>query len=97
MQYAIEKNPSDELAWAFFGQLSLLAFLFDQPTDENPVVRGLRSARTALKINPLSQHGHIALAMAHISLQNRRDGLDELEHTISLNPNAVVLWVYVAV
>jgi TolB-like protein len=89
MQYATEKNPSDELAWAFLGQLSLLAFLFDQPTGEHPVVQGLRTARTALKINPLSQHGHIALAMAHISLQNRQAGLDELDHTISLNPNAV--------
>ena len=89
MQYTIEKNPSDELAWAFLGQLSLLAFLFDHPTNENPVVQGLRTARTALKINPLSQHGHIALAMAHISLQNRQAGLHELEQTISLNPNAV--------
>jgi adenylate cyclase len=89
MQYTVEKNPSDELAWAFLGQLSLLAFLFDQPTSENPVVQGLRTARTALKINPLSQHGHIALAMAHIYLQNRQAGLDELEYTISLNPNAV--------
>jgi TolB-like protein len=89
MQYATEKNPSDELAWAFLGQLSLLAFLFEQPTGENPVVQGLRTARTALKINPLSQHGHIALAMAHISLQNKRASLDELEYTISLNPNAV--------
>jgi len=89
MQYTIEKNPSDELAWAFIGQLSLLAFLFEHPTTENPVVMGLRAARTALKINPLSQHAHIALAMAHLSLQNRRPGLDELEYTIALNPNAV--------
>jgi len=89
MQYTIEKNPSDELAWSFLGQLSLLAFLFEQPVGENPVVQGLRTARTALKINPLSQHGHIALAMAHISLQNKRAGLDELEYTITLNPNAV--------
>ena len=89
MLYTTEKNPSDELAWAFLGQMSLLAFLFEHPTGENPVVQGLRTARTALKINPLSQHGHIALAMAHISLQNRRAGLDELEYTITLNTNAV--------
>jgi TolB-like protein len=89
MEYATEKNPSDELAWAFLGQLSLLAFLFEQPTSENPVVQGLRTARTALKINPLSQHGHIALAMAHISLHNRQASLDELEYTITINPNAV--------
>jgi len=89
MQYAIEKNPSDELAWAFSGQLSLLAFLFDQPTNENPIVQGLRNARVALKINPRSQHGHVALAMAHISIHNRQAGLDELENTIALNPNAV--------
>jgi adenylate cyclase len=89
MLYALDKNPSDELAWAFLGQLSLLAFLFEQPTNENPVVQGLRTARTALKINPLSQHGHITLAMAHFSLHNRQAGLDELEYAITLNPNAV--------
>ncbi len=89
MRYTIEKNPSDDLAWAFLGQLSLLSFLFDQPTSENPIVEGLRNARAALKINPNSQHGHIALAMAHISIHNRQAGLDELENTISLNPNAV--------
>jgi TolB-like protein len=89
MQYAIEKNPWDELAWAFLGQLSLMSFLFEQPTTENPVVQGVRTARTALKINPLSQHGHIALAMAHIFLHNGQAALDELECTITLNPNAV--------
>jgi len=89
MQHATEKNPSDELAWAFLGQLSLMAFLFEQVTEENPVVQGLRTARTALKINPVSQHAHIALAMAHIILHNRQAALDELENTISLNPNAV--------
>jgi adenylate cyclase len=89
MQYATEKNPSDELAWAFLGQLSLLTFLFDQPTTENPVVQGLRTARTALKLNSLSQHGHICLAMVHILLHDRRPALDELEYTITLNPNAV--------
>ena len=64
-------------------------FYLNSPTGENPVVQGLRTARTALKINPLSQHGHIALAMAHISLHNKQAGLDELEYTITLNPNAV--------
>ena len=34
MDHAIEQNPSDELAWAFFAQLSLLAFLFEQDTRE---------------------------------------------------------------
>jgi TolB-like protein len=89
MQQAVEKNPSDELGWAFLGQLSLMAFLFDQSIPEDPVVQGLRTARTALKINPFSQHAHIALAMAHISLHNRQAALDELDYSIDLNPNAV--------
>jgi TolB-like protein len=89
MEHAVEKNPLDELAWAFLGQLSMMAFLFDQSMREDPVVQGLRMARTALKINPLSQHAHIALAMAHISFNNRQAALDELEYTIGLNPNAV--------
>ncbi|MEJ0082742.1 MAG: hypothetical protein WDM78_17720 [Puia sp.] len=66
-----------------------MSFLFEQSTDENPMVQGVRTARAALKINPLSQHGHITLAMAHISIHNRQSALDELEYTITLNPNAV--------
>ena len=88
MEYVVEQNPSDELAWAFFGQLSLLAFLFEQTTKENPVVQGLRSARMALKINPHSQHGQIATAMAHILLHNKQAGLDALEYALTRNPNA---------
>jgi TolB-like protein len=88
MEYAVEQNPSDEMAWAFYGQLSLLAFLFNQNTRESPVVLGLRSARLSLKINPRSQYGHIALAMAYIHLHNRQSALDTLEYTLTLNPNA---------
>ena len=33
---------------------------------------------------------HKTLAMAHIFLHNRQAGLDELENTISLNPNAIM-------
>ncbi|HEX3767705.1 MAG TPA: hypothetical protein VHT72_04975, partial [Puia sp.] len=88
MQQSVERNPSDELAWAFLGQLSLMAFLFDQSTPEDPVVYGLKTARTALKINPLSQHGHITLAMAYFFSQKRQAALDELELIIDLNPNA---------
>jgi adenylate cyclase len=89
MESATKQNPKDELAWAFYGQLSLLAFLFEQPTRENPEIQGLRYARTALRINPHSQHGYIALAMAHIFLHNRQAGLDALEYAIALNANAV--------
>jgi tetratricopeptide (TPR) repeat protein len=89
MEYTIEKNPSDGLAWAFYGQLALLAFLFEQTSDENPLQQGLQSVRTALKINPQSQHSQIALAMAHILLNNKQSALDALEYTLTLNPNAM--------
>jgi TolB-like protein len=88
MEYAVERNPADELAWAFYGQLSLLAFLFNENTRESPVVQGLRSARVSLRINPHSQYGHLALALAYIHLHNRQSALDTLEYTITLNPNA---------
>jgi TolB-like protein len=89
MEYAVEQNPSNEIAWAFYGELSLLAFLFDQTTKEKPLIQGLRSARTALKINPLSQHGNITLALANIFLNNRQASIDALEYALTLNPNAV--------
>jgi TolB-like protein len=88
MEHAIEQNPSDELAWAFFGQLSLMAFLFEQTSGENPALLGLQSAQTALKINPQSQHAQITLAMVHILLHNKQSALDTLEYTLTINPNA---------
>jgi len=91
MEFAVEQNPSNEVAWAFLGELSLIAFLFDENTNDNPLILGSRSARTALKINPLSQHGYIATAMVNIYLKNRQGSIDALEHALSLNPNAAGL------
>jgi len=91
MEFAVEQNPSNEVAWAFLGELNLLAFLFDQNINDNPLIHGSRCARTALKINPLSQHGYIALAIVNIFLKNRQSSMDTLEHALSLNPNAAGL------
>ncbi len=88
MEEAVVQYPSNEMAWAFLGELSLLAFLFNQNTRENPLIQGLRCARTALKINPLSQEAHITLGLANIFLNNRQAGIDGLEYALTLNPNA---------
>ncbi len=73
MEEAVEQDPANENAWAFLGELSLLAFLFNQSTRGNPMIQGLKCAHTALRINPLSQHAHITLGMANIfSITNRR-------------------------
>jgi TolB-like protein len=88
MENAVVQNPTNEIAWALLGELSLLAFLFNQTTRENPLIFGLKCARTALRINPLSQEGHITMALANIFLNNRQTGIEELEYAFSLNPNA---------
>ena len=88
MEEVVEKNPSNEIAWAFFGELSLLAFLFNQTTKENPLIQGLRCARTALKLNPLSQEAQITMGMANFFMNNRQAGIDGLEYALCLNPNA---------
>jgi TolB-like protein len=91
MEQAVEQEPANEIAWAFLGMLSLLAFLFNQPTRENPLIQGLRCAQRSLKINPMNQHGHIALAMANIFLNNKEEGLEALKYALKLNPNATGL------
>ena len=88
MESAVEQNPSNESAWSFLGQLALLAFLFNQTTKGNPIMLGLKCAHNALKINPLSQHAHITLGMANIFLNNKQAGMDSLEDSLALNPNA---------
>ena len=88
MEEAVIQNPSNEIAWAFLGELYLLAFLFNQPTPENPLIMGVRCARTALKLNPLSQEGHITQGLAYLFLNNKQMGVETLEYALSLNPNA---------
>jgi TolB-like protein len=88
METAVDQDPLNDLAWAFLGELSLLAFLFNQKTRENPLICALKCAHTSLKINPLSQQGHITLGMANIFLDNKEAALDALEYALTLNPNA---------
>ncbi len=49
---------------------------------------GVRCARTALKLNPLSQEGHITQGLANLFLNNKQAGVETLEYALSLNPNA---------
>jgi TolB-like protein len=88
MEYAIEQDPLNDVAWAFLGELSLLSILFQQTTKGNPMVQGFKCAHKALKINPLSQHAHITLGMANIFHNNKKAGMDSLEYALALNPNA---------
>ncbi len=91
MELAVEQNPANENAWSFMGQLALLAFLFNHSTRGNPFMLGLKCAHNALKINPLSQHAHTTLGMANIFLNNKQAGMDSLEYSLALNPNATGL------
>jgi len=88
MESAVEVNPFNDMAWSFLGQLSLSGVLFNYTSRENPLIQGLRFARKALKINPLSQHGYITLGMAQIFLDNKQGCLDALENAQRLNPYA---------
>jgi TolB-like protein len=88
MEYAIEQDQLNDIAWAFLGELSLLSSLFQQTTKGNPLVQGFKCAHRAIKINPLSQHAHITLGIANIFHNNKKAGMDSLEYALALNPNA---------
>lgn len=88
MKEAVNSHSPNELEWAFYGELSMVAFLFNQKTSENPLTEGLHAARMSLKLNPQSQQGFITLGMANIFLHNKDAGMDALEHALKLNPHA---------
>jgi TolB-like protein len=88
MEETVSHNPSNEIAWAFLGELSLLSFLFNHSTSDNPLLQGLRCARAALKLNPLSQQAQITMGMTNFFMNNRQAGIDGLEYALNLNPNA---------
>lgn len=88
MEHAIELDPTNEIAWAFLGELSLLSILFHQSAKGNALVYGFKCAHKALKLNPVSQHAHLTLGMANIFHNNKKAGLDSLEYALALNTNA---------
>lgn len=88
METSVDQDPLNDLAWALLGELSLLAFLFNQKARENPLIYALKCAHSSLKINPLSQQGHITMGMVNIFLDNKQAALDALEYALNLNPNA---------
>lgn len=88
MEAMVDKDPLNDMAWSFLGQLSLMAVLFNHNSNGNPLIQGLRYSRKALKINPLSQHGYITLGMAQIFLDNKQGSLEALGRARDLNPNA---------
>jgi TolB-like protein len=88
MEHAIEQDSSNEVAWAFLGELSLLSILFHQSAKGNPLVFGFKCAHKALKLNPNSQHAHLTLGMANIFHNNKQEGMESLEYALTLNPNA---------
>ena len=92
MESIVDSDPSNDIAWSFLGQLSLMSVLFNHTTIENPMIFGLRYSRKALKLNPLSQHGLITLGMAHIYLDNKQGSLEALQNAHNLNPNATGCW-----
>jgi tetratricopeptide (TPR) repeat protein len=91
MENIVESDPSNEIAWAFLGQLSLMSPLFNHTTHENPMILGLRYSRKSLRINPLNQHGLITMGMTHIYLDNKQGSLKALRSACDLNPNATGL------
>jgi TolB-like protein len=88
MELAVDQDSSNEVAWAFLGELSLLSILFHQSTKGNPLLYAYKCAHKALKINPVSQHAHITLGMANIFHNNKQAGMESLEYALALNPNA---------
>jgi TolB-like protein len=88
MEYAVNQDPTNEVAWAFLGELSLLSVLFRQSANSNSLIHGFKCAHKALKLNPVSQHAHLTLAMANIFRNNKKAGMDSLEYALALNPNA---------
>ncbi len=88
MDCAVKENPLNDTAWAFLGELYLQAFLFNQSIGNNPQAEALNCARMALKINPLSQFGHMAMGMVNIFYKNKQASLDSLEYALILNRNA---------
>jgi adenylate cyclase len=91
MESVVDLDPFNDVAWSLLSQLSVISVLFNHTTKENPLVLGLRYARRALKLNPVGQHGFIALGMAQIFLDNKQAGLEALETARMLNPSATGL------
>ncbi len=50
MEEAVVQNPSNEIAWAFLGELNLLAFLFNQTTARESADYGCQMCPDSIKV-----------------------------------------------
>ena len=91
MEAAVKSEPDYAMAWSFLSELYLNAYLFNHSIKGTATERALKFAQKAVQLDPHSQNGYIALALAYAHLHDKQKCMEAIEHCIALNPNAVNL------
>jgi adenylate cyclase len=89
---ALEKTVAIDaeyaLAWALLSILYLDAFTFSMVDLDNPLERGMESARKAISIDPFCQHAYFGMCYAQLLQRNEEEIIRNAKKILELNPNA---------
>lgn len=89
---ALEKTVAIDaeyaLARALLSILYLDAFTFSMVDLDNPLERGMESARKAISIDPFCQHAYFGMCYAQLLQRNEEEIIRNAKKILELNPNA---------
>lgn len=78
-------NPLDSVAHAVLSQLMADSHLFGLTLSDAPLQDALMHAEKSIQLNPKNQYGYVALAYAHLLIQNRDKSLSAIRQGVSLH------------
>lgn len=87
LQQAVDAYPNHAASWAMLGELYLKATGLKIITINNPFKEGYKCIVECLKIDPLCQHGWLALSWYYLFTKEKKACLETVRQCIQLNPN----------
>ena len=85
---AVESDPGYALAWAMLGELYVDAKALELVQVNNPLEQALKCALRAVAIDPVCQHGYLALAWIYLFYHDHKECLKAVDQCIAINPNS---------
>jgi len=97
LEDTVKKDPEYSLAWAVLSEIYSMGVMMGYKRLENQTATALTMANKAVNLDPSSQHGYQALALAYFLTRNKAGVISTSEKCLALNPRAVTFSARIAV
>ncbi len=88
LEDTVKKDPEYALAWAILSELYSLGIILGFKRVNGQKETSIRYANKAIKLDPLCQHAHQALARAYFLTRNKTGIISASEQCLAINPRA---------